>query len=166
MRAAWLISGVAACVVACGAAAYLLGYVPDSWPSVKGIHLGMTESELAAILPQKRRLTIAGVHDAAAAPEFKFEEGKLAGFKFKIPEGSYAPVRDAVTAKYPQMRCRLMMINIPGHVQMPHEECQWGSLLVVQSIFGQDVDPDRVMLTHAPSAETQGWIQDREKKDV
>lgn len=153
MKKSWVVGGGAIAVIVCGVAAYVLGYVPDSWPTVKGIYLGMSEEQLTAILPQERKFTIAGVHDATAVPEFMFIHGRLAEFKFRIPEGAYAPVRDAVKAKYPLMRCHLMMIDRPDRTQMPHEECKWGSLVIVQSVFGQGVDPDRVVLTRTPYTE-------------
>ncbi len=166
MRMKWVLSGAFVLAAFCAVLAYGLGYVPDAWPSVKGIHLGMNEAELKTILPDRRKLTIAGSKDAQGKPGFRFEEGKLAEFRFNIPEGAYAAVRDAIKGKYPQMRCRLMLVNIPGRAPMPHEECQWGALLIVQSILGQDVDPDRVVLTHTPNEETQGWMQDVQNDDV
>lgn len=166
MRKAWILSGAVVLAAVCAVLAYALGYVPDSWPSVKGIHLGMSEAELKTMLPDRRKLTIAGSKDARGNPGFRFEEGKLAEFRFSIPDGAYAPVRDAILGKYPQMRCRLMTVHMPGRAPMPHEECQWGSLLIVQSLLGQDVDPDRVMLTHTPKKETQGWMHDVKNEDV
>ena len=39
MGKAWILSGAVGFAAVCAVLAYALGHVPDSWPSVKGIHL-------------------------------------------------------------------------------------------------------------------------------
>lgn len=117
---------------------------PEPVIELKGFKLGMPEAEAAELYRVMPEVTIAG-----AAPKYqhnpiglKYEDGVLTQFIFFFRPANFEQVRDAITSKYPMLKCEASTVTNRMGGKFTQEECTMTSAGTVLSLrkFVSDIE--------------------------
>jgi hypothetical protein len=117
---------------------------------IKGLRLGMTETEIekkfgALPLNNFKIANVTGKFPVMLA----FHEGKLDELMFFFSSNSFNDVRQAVIAKYPEIKCIDSPVTSPTGAKYTQVNCKLGDQLGTLRLdrFVRDIDTSALILT-------------------
>jgi len=114
---------------------------------IKGLKLGMSRAEVAAVMPDPLRFTIAGVRPRYDPTTRYDASGKLDTFQWMFTPNNYEAVRDAFRAKYPDLKCTQSVVQNGFGATFPQESCRIGDISI-ERYSGDSADVGSVLWWH------------------
>jgi hypothetical protein len=155
-------------VVRFGALAVLstIAVAQPSEPDVKGIYIGMAKEEFDVAFAQGLKgFTVAGVGSKySSGADATFVDGKLDRLLMFFDSAEYRIVRDALSSKYPQLKCEQEEIQAKAGVKYQDENCTVGKIKLRR--FVSDVKTSVISMYSERFIQEQKAKRDEKKKDI